>query len=168
MIVDDPLIDLLPVDHPATFDRLPRGERRWRLRLYLACWAMGCPADLSWAMALEDNPIHVTESLAILAGIPDAAIRSAVRNRMASADRPNVGTAVEEAASARALAHRGRASTGMAEVPAMTETRSQASTPAETADEHWDPLLRESRARGQPPSRITLLVPHPRPDGRRS
>jgi hypothetical protein len=92
MIVADPLIDLLPVDHPPMFDRLPRDERRWRLRLYLACWGMGCPADLSWAMALEDSAAHVTESVAILAGIPDAAIRSAVRNRMTSADQPNGGT----------------------------------------------------------------------------
>ena len=61
-------------------------------------WGMGCLADLSWAMALEDDPGHVTESTAILAGIPDAAIRSAVRNRLTSADRSNVANALGAAA----------------------------------------------------------------------
>ena len=113
MIVADPLIDLLPVDHPPMFDGLPRDERRWRLRLYLACLGMGCPGDLSWAMALAHSAVHENESVAILAGIPDAAIRSAVPNRMTSADRPNSGAALDEATSARALAQRGRASSGV-------------------------------------------------------
>jgi len=132
---------------------LPRDERRWRLRLYLACLGMGCPGDLSWAMALADSAVHENESVAILAGIPDAAIRSAVPNRMTSADRPNSGAALDEATSARALAQRGRASSGVSGVLAKPEPRS------ETAEEHWDRLLRESRARGHQPSRLTLRVP---------
>jgi hypothetical protein len=159
MIVPDPLIDLLPIDHPALFDRLPRDERRWRLRLYLACWGMGCPDGLSWAMALEDGVVHVAESLAILAGISDDAIRSSVLNRASTFARPTSDTTLDDAASPRSLAREGRAPSGVQGVEAKPDPTSQPAAPDETVEGPWDRLLRESRARDQGPSRITLLVP---------
>jgi len=41
------LWDLLPADHPAEFDTLSARERCWRLRLYLATWAIGASMELS-------------------------------------------------------------------------------------------------------------------------
>jgi hypothetical protein len=81
VIDPDPLEDLLPLDHPIEFDHLLDDERRWRLRLYLATWSMGLPDDLSWATALNGDPVHVEESMAILADGTDEAIRDAVAQR---------------------------------------------------------------------------------------
>jgi hypothetical protein len=159
MIFPDALIDLLPIDHPAMFDRLPRAERRWRLRLYLACWGMGCPDGLSWAMALEDGAAHVAESVAILARISDEAIRSAVLHRMNLSDRQTSNAALHDAASPLSLANEGRAPSGVQGVEAKPDPTSQPSAPTETAKEPWDRLLRQSRERDQQPSRITFLVP---------
>jgi hypothetical protein len=161
MIVPDPLIDLLPVDHPALFDRLPRDERRWRLRLYLACWGMGCPDGLSWAMALEDNAVHVAESVAILAGISDDAIRTAVLNR----DRSEIAMQSDGSRSGVAAARRAapmrssRAAPGAPRARHLSEPTLPA--PVESTQEFVDRLLTESRTRPQP-SKVTLLVPSPR------
>jgi hypothetical protein len=159
MTDSDLLADLLPVDRPAAFDRLGGAERRWRSRLFLAAWAMGCPESLSWAMALSDSPAHIAESQAILANISDDAIRTAVLNRTTSSYRPNVDSTLDRAAPARSLAHVSTASVGLQGVAGEPDARSQSSAPEETAEGHLDRLLRESRAGDQQPSRITLLVP---------
>jgi hypothetical protein len=161
MIVPDPLIDLLPVDHPALFDQLPCDERRWRLRLYLACWALGCPDGLSWAMALEDGAVHVAESVAILAGISDDEIRTAVANRA----RSETATQREQDRGGVAATRRAapmRSSRAAPQAPrARRLPEPTLPVPVESTQEFVDRLLTESRTRPQP-SKVTLLVPSPR------
>jgi hypothetical protein len=69
------------MDRPVAFDNFSEEEQQWRLRLYLATWAMGASRDLSWAAALDDDPAHVAESQVILAGISDEALREAAMTR---------------------------------------------------------------------------------------
>jgi hypothetical protein len=159
MIVPDPLNDLLPIDHPALFDRLPGDERRWRLRLYLACWGMGCPDGLSWAMALEDGAVHVAESVAILGGISDEAIRTAVANRARSeiamqSERSRRGVA---ATRPPAPMRSSRAASPAPHARHLSEPTLP--VPVESTQEFLDRLLTESRTRPQQPSKVTLLVP---------
>jgi hypothetical protein len=60
---------------------MPEEERLWRAKLYLAARAAGVPDDVCWATAVNDDPHHVAESKAVLANIPDEAIRKAVEAR---------------------------------------------------------------------------------------
>jgi hypothetical protein len=75
---NDPLADLLLASHPIAFDRLSDVDKHWRLRAYLATWAIGAPHDLSWAAALHDDPEHVADLRELLQATPDEAIRAAV------------------------------------------------------------------------------------------
>ena len=162
MIVPDPLADLIPTIRPALFDLLPSEERRWRLRLYLACWAMGCPDELSWAMALDDGATDVAESMAILAGITDDAIRAAAANRIRSEGAMKSGGSHKSVTATRPATQMQRQLARSA--PSLTRhpTESISPGPVQTGQEHWDRLLAESRLRPQQPSKVTLLVPSKR------
>lgn len=81
MSVDEPLADLRPAVCPIEFERLPDIDKPWRLRAYLATWAIGVPDDLSWATALNDDPEHVADVQRLLQDIADEAIRDAVEGR---------------------------------------------------------------------------------------
>ena len=37
----DPILVLLPAEHPWAFDRLPFEEQQWRARIFLAVWIQG-------------------------------------------------------------------------------------------------------------------------------
>lgn len=124
----DPLADLLPAHHPTELDTLPEAARRLRFRLFLATWAVGAPEDLSWATALNDDPVHVAESIATLRGISDDALRAAVADRMNRQVDPSSPDPLD---------------------------RAPMPSPGELL---WDKLLAESRAGGSRPSRVTVLV----------
>jgi hypothetical protein len=122
----DPLDDLLPSHHPVEFNALPQAERRWRLRLFLATWARGAPDDLSWATALNSDPIHVMESVAILADISDEAIRAAVVERQQ----------IETAAWWDGLLAESRASRDESRVTVLSRDRRPSSTPGDRPPQH--------------------------------
>jgi hypothetical protein len=60
---------------------MPEFEQKWRLRLFLATWAIGASENLSWATALNEDPAHSGESATTLTEISDEAIREAVLTR---------------------------------------------------------------------------------------
>jgi hypothetical protein len=141
MTSKEPLFDLLPQERPAAFDALPEAEQAWRGRTYLMTWSLGGTEMFSWAVALNDEPVHNAEMKALAAQADDDLIRATVEGRLA---------AEQTTASL--------ASPGAADPTPSERT--------ETWQEFWDRLLAESRGQSQP-SRVSLLVPSPRPNGDR-
>ena len=159
----DPLADLLPTGRPAEFDLLPEDERRWRFRLFLATWAIGAPLDLSWAIALQNGPAHIKESLATRAGISDDALRAAV---VARADSPDDRGSGESLHHVEVTEPEGALETYPPLKWSPLTPPNVASTPSLSPGELlWDRLLAESRARSDQPSRVTVLVPPMRERG---
>jgi len=73
---DDLLRRYLPTERPAGFDALPRDERAWRGRMFLATWAFTGSAAFAWAAAGVRDPVEVAESRELVAGIPDERIEA--------------------------------------------------------------------------------------------
>ena len=71
---DDLLQRYLPWERPARFDSLPHSEQAWRGRLFLMTWAFTGSAAYAWAASGVIDPAEVAESIALVAGVPDARI----------------------------------------------------------------------------------------------
>jgi hypothetical protein len=71
---DDLLQHYLPSERPARFDSLPLIDRAWRGRLFLMTWAFTGSAAYAWAVSGVTDPVEVAESIALVAGVPDARI----------------------------------------------------------------------------------------------
>lgn len=78
----DPLLRLLPSEPPDSFMVLSPAEQSWRGRIYLMTWSLGGTDAASWAMALHDEPEHVTEMKNLALRADDEDIRSAVQDRI--------------------------------------------------------------------------------------
>ena len=88
-VPSDPILQLLPSEPPWSFLGLPPAEQAWRGRVFLMTWAMGGTAVFSWSVALNDEPLHNSELITLVANTPDERIRSEVERRRAE-DRAGV------------------------------------------------------------------------------
>ena len=48
----DPILALLPAEHPWAFDQLPFEEQQWRARVFLAVWIQTDGTMFAWSQAL--------------------------------------------------------------------------------------------------------------------
>lgn len=74
-VIADPLLRRIPGEWPQAFHRLSVEERAWRGRAFLVVYVLTGSLPFAWAYALDDDPDHVAECRAVVATIPDAAIR---------------------------------------------------------------------------------------------
>ena len=88
-VPSDPLLQLLPSEPPWSFLDLPPAEQAWRGRVFLMTWSMGGTTVFSWSVALNDEPLHNAELIALEVNTPDERIRSEVERRRAE-DRAGV------------------------------------------------------------------------------
>jgi hypothetical protein len=49
----DPILALLPAEHPWAFDQLPFEEQQWRARVFLTVWIQTDGTMFAWAQALR-------------------------------------------------------------------------------------------------------------------
>src|SRR5258707_591162 len=73
---------LLPPERPTPFDAFPEAEQAWRGRTYLMTWSLGGTEMFSWAVALNDEPVHNAEMRALVAQADDDLIRATVEGRL--------------------------------------------------------------------------------------
>ena len=92
----DAVLELLPVDRPRAFDRLPEDEQAWRGRLWLIMFGAGYQPDHAWWFVLYDEPDWVRDMKALVAEVPDDHYALMVQGRLTyEAGKALVGDAVQ-------------------------------------------------------------------------
>ena len=87
----DPILALLPAEHPWAFDRLPFEEQQWRARVFLATWIQTDGTMFSWAEALRkyDNEEEAQVKAWVLWVLTDEVILDGLRSRQQSPEEPS-------------------------------------------------------------------------------
>jgi hypothetical protein len=77
----DPILALLPAEHPWGFDLLPFEEQQWRARVFLTVWIQTDGTMFAWAEALRkyDNAPEVRAW--VLGVLADDVILDGLRSR---------------------------------------------------------------------------------------
>ncbi|HEY5484619.1 MAG TPA: hypothetical protein VIK31_12585 [Propionibacteriaceae bacterium] len=75
----DPILALLPAEHPWAFDLLPFEEQQWRARVFLAVWINTGGLMFAWAQALRHGPDDAEVRAWVLANMTDAVIFEGLR-----------------------------------------------------------------------------------------
>jgi len=84
----DPMLALLPAEHPWAFDLLPFEEQQWRARVFLAVWINTGSAIFAWAMALRKADDDADVKAWTLANMTDAVILDGLASRQQPEAKP--------------------------------------------------------------------------------
>ena len=77
----DPILALLPAEHPWAFARLPFEEQQWRARVYLTVWIQTDGMMFAWAEALRKYDDEANVKGWVLATLTDEVILDGLRSR---------------------------------------------------------------------------------------
>ena len=77
----DPMLALLPAEHPWAFDQLPFEEQQWRARVFLAVWIQTDGMMFAWAQALQKDPDDAAIKAWVLKNLTDAVIIDGLQSR---------------------------------------------------------------------------------------
>jgi hypothetical protein len=77
----DPILALLPAEHPWAFDQLPFEEQQWRARVFLAVWIQTDGTMFAWAQALLKYDDEAEVKAWVLGVLTDDVILDGLRSR---------------------------------------------------------------------------------------
>ena len=77
----DPILALLPAEHPWAFDQLPFEEQQWRARVFLAVWIQTDGMMFAWAQALQKDTDDAAIKAWVLKNLTDAVIIDGLQSR---------------------------------------------------------------------------------------
>ena len=77
----DPILALLPAEHPWAFDLLPFEEQKWRARVFLALWIQTDSPVFAWATALQKTDDDAGVKAWVLGVLTDAKIIDGLQSR---------------------------------------------------------------------------------------
>ena len=77
----DPILALLPAEHPWAFDQLPFEEQQWRARVFLALWIQTDSPVFAWATALQKTDDDAGVKAWVLGVLTDAKIIDGLQSR---------------------------------------------------------------------------------------
>jgi hypothetical protein len=75
----DPMLALLPAEHPWGFDLLPFEEQRWRARVFFAVWINTGGMMFAWAEALRQEANDAERRAWVLRNLTDEVILEGLR-----------------------------------------------------------------------------------------
>ena len=77
----DPILALLPAEHPWAFDQLPFEEQQWRARVFLTVWIQTDSVVFAWANALAKDPDDAKIKAWVLGVLTDEVILDGLASR---------------------------------------------------------------------------------------
>ena len=85
----DPILALLPAEHPRAFDQLPFEEQQWRARVFLTVWIQTDSVVFAWANALAKDPDDAKIKAWVLGVLTDEVILDGLRSRQQLPEEPS-------------------------------------------------------------------------------
>jgi hypothetical protein len=85
----DPILALLPAEHPWAFDLLPFEEQQWRARVFLTIWIQTGSMIFAWAKALEKHDNDAERKAWVLGVLTDEVILDGLRSRQQQPEEPS-------------------------------------------------------------------------------
>ena len=85
----DPILALLPAEHPWAFDRLPFEEQQWRARVFLTVWIQTDGTMFSWAQALRKYDNEPKVKAWVTGVLTDEVILDGLRSRQQPPGEPS-------------------------------------------------------------------------------
>ena len=84
----DPILALLPAEHPWAFDALPFEEQQWRARVFLTVWIQTDGTMFAWAEALRKYDDEAEVKAWVLGVLTDEVILDGLRSRQQQPGEP--------------------------------------------------------------------------------
>jgi len=84
----DPILALLPAEHPWAFDQLPFEEQQWRARVFLTVWIQTDGTMFAWAEALRKYDDEAEVKAWVLGVLTDEVILDGLRSRQQQPGEP--------------------------------------------------------------------------------
>ena len=84
----DPILALLPAEHPWAFDALPFEEQQWRGRVFLTVWIQTDSVVFAWANALAKDPDDAAIKAWVLKNLTYDVILDGLRSRQQPEAKP--------------------------------------------------------------------------------
>jgi hypothetical protein len=85
----DPILALLPAEHPWAFDQLPFEEQQWRARVFLTVWIQTDGTMFAWSQALQKDPDDAEIKAWVLKNLTDEVILDGLRSRQQPPGEPS-------------------------------------------------------------------------------
>ncbi len=85
----DPILALLPAEHPWAFDQLPFEEQQWRARVFLTVWIQTNGTMFAWAEALRKYDNEAEVKAWVLGVLTDEVILDGLRSRQQPLGEPS-------------------------------------------------------------------------------
>ena len=85
----DPILALLPAEHPRAFDQLPFEEQQWRARVFLTVWIQTDSVVFAWANALAKDPDDAEIKAWVLKNLTYDVILDGLRSRQQQPEEPS-------------------------------------------------------------------------------
>ena len=85
----DPILALLPAEHPWAFDQLPFEEQQWRARVFLTVWIQTDGTMFAWSQALMKYDNEAEVKAWVLGVLTDQVILDGLRSRQQQPDEPS-------------------------------------------------------------------------------
>jgi len=85
----DPILALLPAEHPRAFDQLPFEEQQWRARVFLTVWIQTDGTMFAWSQALRKYDDEAEVKAWVLGVLTDEVILDGLRSRQQQPEEPS-------------------------------------------------------------------------------
>lgn len=85
----DPILALLPAEHPWAFDQLPFEEQQWRARVFLTVWIQTDGTMFAWSQALMEYDNEAEVKAWVLGVLTDEVILDGLRSRQQPLGEPS-------------------------------------------------------------------------------